>query len=70
MIQTLKDACDKQSKGVFFGPQDLKGSCITLISRGLIASHTVERRGKSRDAWYVTPLAIAMLADAEIKLLC
>lgn len=70
MIQTLRYACDKQSKGIFFGPQDVKGSCITLINRGLIASHTVERRGKIREVWYVTPLAIAMLADAEIKLLC
>ena len=69
MIKTLKDACDKQSRGIFFGPQDVKGSCVTLINRGLIASHTVERRGKSRNAWYVTSLAIAMLADADIKLL-
>lgn len=69
MIQTLRVACDKQSKGVFFGPQDVKGS-ITLINRGLIASHTVVRRGKSREAWYVTPLAIAMLAEADIKILC
>ena len=70
MIKTLKDACDKQNRGIFFGPQDVKGSCVTLINRGLIASHTVERRGKSRNAWYVTSLAIAMLADADIKLLC
>lgn len=70
MIQTLKVACDKQSKGIFFGPQDVKGSCITLINRGLIASHTVERRGKTRETWYVTPQAIAMLAEADIKHLC
>ena len=70
MIQTLRHACDKQSKGISFGPQDIKGSCITLINRGLIASHTVERRGKTREAWYVTQQAIAMLADAEIKLSC
>lgn len=70
MIQTLRYACDKQSKGIFFGPQDVKGSCITLINRGLIASHTVQRRGKIRETWYVTPLAIAMLADADVKPLC
>ncbi len=63
MIRTLKVALDKQSKGILFGPQDVKGSVIALINRGLIASRTVERRGKSREAWYVTPQAIRMLAD-------
>lgn len=70
MIQTLKIACDKQSKGILFGPQDVKGSVIALINRGLIASHTVERRGKSKETWYVTPQAIRMLADADIKVVC
>ncbi len=70
MIRTLKIALDKQSKGILFGPQDVKGSVIVLINRGLIASHTVERRGKSREAWYVTPQAIKMLADVVIKPLC
>ena len=70
MIQTLRNACEKQNRGVFFGPQDVKGSCITLINRGLIASHTVEKKGKSREVWYVTSLAISMLAEADIKILC
>lgn len=70
MIQTLRTACDKQNKGIAFGPQDVKGSVIALINRGLIASHTVERRGKSKEAWYVTPQAIRMLADADVQLLC
>ena len=70
MIQTLKAACVKQSKGILFGPQDIKGSVIALITRGLIANHTVERHGKKRQAWYVTPQAIRMLADVDIKLLC
>ena len=69
MIQTLQIACDKQNKGILFGPQDVKGSVITLINRGLIASHTIERKGKSLRAWYVTQQAINMLADVGVKIL-
>ncbi|HUS01238.1 MAG TPA: hypothetical protein VMY77_05905, partial [Chitinophagaceae bacterium] len=45
MIKTLLTACDKQSKGISFGPQDIKGSAMTLINRGLLASHVVTKKG-------------------------
>jgi len=70
MIQILRAACEKQSKGILFDPQDIKGSVISLTIQGLIASHTIKQRGKTRETWYVTPQAIKMLADPDVQLLC
>jgi len=70
MILTLKLACEKQSKGILFGPKDIKGSIITLINRGLVAGKTLEHKGKKYNSWYVTPLAMDMLEDIRIKALC
>ncbi|HUS02596.1 MAG TPA: hypothetical protein VMY77_12750 [Chitinophagaceae bacterium] len=70
MIKTLMLACNKQKDGIFFGPQDIKGSAVTLIRRGLIASHTIERNGKTGLTWFVTERAINMLSDIGIKILC
>jgi len=70
MIRTLLVACDKQNKEISFGPQDIKGSVMTLISRGLIASHSVTRQGKTHETWYVTPQAISMLTAIGLKVLC
>ena len=70
MIRTLKIACNKQKDGILFGPQDIKGSAVTLIRRGLIASHTIERNGKKEFTWYVTERAINMLSDIGIRILC
>ncbi|MDB5223134.1 MAG: hypothetical protein JWN83_1801 [Chitinophagaceae bacterium] len=70
MIRTLMVACDKQHKGILFGPQDVKGSVITLINRGLIANHTFNQKGKTHTTWYVTQQAINMLANVGVKVLC
>ena len=69
MIQSLQVACDKQHKGIAFGPRDVKGSLV-LINRGLIDRHIVTRQGIKRTTWFVTPRAIRMLADAGLKNLC
>jgi hypothetical protein len=70
MIRTLKLACDKQKNGILFGPQDIKGSSITLIRRGLIASHNIKHDGNIKQTWFVTKHAINMLTDIGIKILC
>ncbi len=70
MIQTLKLACEKQHQGILFGPQDVKGSVIALINRGLIAGHIIEHKGKRYNSWYVTPLAMDMLENIGIKIIC
>lgn len=68
MIDTLKIACYKQYRGVSFGPRDIKGSVITLINRGLIATHTVNQRGDYQLTWYVTQQAINMLEEVGVKI--
>lgn len=70
MIETLLTACDKQHKGILFGPQDIKGSMIALINRGLIANHLLLKKGKNISAWYVTEEAIELLKVAGINILC
>lgn len=70
MIKTLLAACEKQNKSISFGPQDIKGSAMTLINRGLIASHIINRKGKSQETWYVTQQAINMLLEMGIKVSC
>ena len=70
MIRTLLVACEKQNKKILFGPQDIKGSAMTLINRGLIATHSVTCQGKTHETWYVTPQAISMLAAIGLKVLC
>ena len=69
MIQSLQAACDKQHKGIAFGPRDVKRSLV-LINRGLIDSHVVTHAGKKRTGWFVTPKAIRMLDDAGVKYHC
>lgn len=70
MIKTLVLACDKQHRGIPFGPQDIKGSIMTLINRGLVTNHQVIKKGKIHETWLVTQLAIDMLSAAGIKVLC
>lgn len=70
MIRTLLKACDKQSNNISFGPKDIKGSVMTLINRGLIASHSVIQQGRTQETWYVTPQAKNMLAAIGLKVLC
>jgi hypothetical protein len=68
MIRTLKIACDKQCKGVLFGPQDIKGSVTTLINRGLIACHSTVDKNGYQFTWYVTQQAINMLEEVGVKI--
>ena len=70
MIKTLILACDKQHKGISFGPQDIKGSMMTLISRGLVTNQQVNKNGEIHETWLVTPQAINLLLAAGIKVLC
>ena len=69
MIQSLQMACEKQRKGIAFGPRDVKRSLV-LINRGLIDRHIITGEGKKRTTWFVTPRAIRMLTDAGVKYPC
>ncbi len=70
MIVALKEACDKQHKGVRFGPNDIKGSVSALIERGLIVSKNKIINQASVAVWQVTPEAIALLKMNDIKVVC
>ncbi|HEY5407080.1 MAG TPA: hypothetical protein VIJ92_08330 [Ginsengibacter sp.] len=70
MISALLAACEKQRKGIAFGPADIKGSLISLIARGLIIKKQVALPGHTKSSWQVTPEAIAMLNLRGIKPTC
>lgn len=70
MISALLAACEKQKKGIPFGPADIKGSFTSLIARGLIIKKQVAFLGQTKLSWQVTPEAITMLKMKGIKVVC
>lgn len=70
MINTLLDACEKQHKGIPFGPNDIKGSIAALITRGLIINKEVSMNQNHETLWQVTNEAIEMLRTMGIKISC
>lgn len=70
MINTLLDACEKQKKGIHFGPTDIKGSLGVLISRGLIVRKEVTINKHTKSLWQVSTEAIEMLKGNGISVTC
>jgi hypothetical protein len=70
MITTLLAACKKQNKGIPFGPNDVKGSFITLIARGLIINKGLTTNYPNDSSWQVTPEAMAILKLMGIEVVC
>ena len=70
MVETLLAACQKQHKGIPFGPADTKGSFISLIGRGLIIRKQITKNDRSELMWQVTPEAVALLKSMGIDTSC
>ncbi len=70
MIIALKKACERQHKGIAFGPNDIKGSFTALITRGLIIRKEILINNHIELAWQVSAQAIQMLRLKGIKILC
>ena len=67
MISKLLAAYAKERAGLFFGPQDIKGSLTSLINRGLIIRIEITDKGQTESIWHVSYEAIAMLKDLGIE---
>ena len=70
MIVALLAACEKQKKGIPFGPGDIRGSFTSLITRGLIIRKEVTVHEHTESLWQVTTEAIAMLMNRGIEAPC
>ena len=71
MVATLLVACEKQSKGISFGPRDIKGSFTALVRRGLIqVRNTKNTNGKEAANWQVSVEAIGILKAMGITVNC
>ncbi len=70
MINTLLDACEKQKKGIHFGPADIKGSLAVLIARGLIVRKEVTKNKHTESLWQLSPEANEMLKVRGIRDTC
>ena len=70
MIDKLLAACAKEREGLFFGPQDIKGSLTSLINRGLIIRIEITIKGNTESIWHVTHEAIEMLKALGINVAC
>jgi hypothetical protein len=70
MVQTLMAACKKQNQGIHFGPSDIKGSFIALVTRGLIIRKQITKNDQSELLWQVTNEAIQLLKNMGIKISC
>ena len=70
MITKLLAACEKERQGLFFGPQDIKGSLTSLISRGLIIRIEISANGQTESIWHVSNEAVEMLKALGIEVAC
>jgi hypothetical protein len=70
MIVALIEACEKQSKGLLFGPNSIHGSFTALIKRGLMVTKQVTLDNQKEATWQVTAEAIQMLRALGINLPC
>lgn len=70
MIVTLLAACAKQKKRIHFGPSDIKGSCSSLITRGLIVRKDITVNKHTESLWQVTNEAMLMLKALGIEVPC
>ena len=69
MIANLLAAYALERQGLFFGPQDIKGS-LSLINRGLIIRKEISMNGKPEAIWHVSYEAIEMLKALGIDVIC
>jgi hypothetical protein len=70
MITNLLTAYALERQGLFFGPQDIKGSLTSLINRGLITRIEISLNDKIKSIWHVSYEAIEMLKDLGIDVIC
>jgi ABC-type uncharacterized transport system permease subunit len=70
MIANLLAAYALERQGLFFGPQDIKGSLTSLINRGLIIRIEISLNGKTESIWHVSYEAIEMLKALGIDVIC
>ncbi len=70
MIKALRLACEKQKHNLLFGPKDINGSSAALIERELLKVHKVEENGEFQLTWFVTNMAIDMLAKIDKQIVC
>lgn len=68
MIKTLKQALEKQRKGIAFGPDDINGSLMPLVKRGLIQQRVQDGKNNPSPTWFVTDECIQILKDLGIKI--
>jgi hypothetical protein len=61
MIDTLLEAIEKQKKGIPFGPENIKGSMVALISRGLVTRQNLSKDGQPESQWYISHEAFSLL---------
>jgi hypothetical protein len=70
MITKLLAAYALEKEGLFFGPQDIKGSLTTLINRGLIIRIEITMNGKTESIWHVSYEATDMLKTLGYDIRC
>jgi len=70
MITKLIAAYALERQGLFFGPQDIKGSLTSLINRGLIVRIEISMNDKTESIWHVSYEAIEMLKALGIDGIC
>ena len=70
MIAKLIAAYALERQGLFFGPQDIKGSLTSLINRGLIVRIEISLNDKTESIWHVSYEAIEMLKALGIDGIC
>ena len=66
MIVSLLGALEKQKNKIPFGPNTIRGSLTTLITRELIIRKKINLTGHWGSQWQVTQKAIALLKNLKI----
>ena len=67
MVTSLLAACAKQKAEIPFGHNDIKGSFMALIKRGLIIKKEEVANEQNAVTWQVTAEAIEMLKAMQIE---
>ena len=70
MIDTLVAACAKQKEKIIFGPSDIKGSFLALVTRGYIIRVNVMINHHTETLWQVTQEAVELLKGLGITVSC
>ncbi|MEO6637481.1 MAG: hypothetical protein ABIN25_04350 [Ginsengibacter sp.] len=69
MIVSLIEACVKQSRGIPFGPVDIKGGSFgSLITRGFVDYSEVNIKNHIKSLWQVTPEGFEALKQLGVNL--